>query len=317
MSNQDSGNPAAKPPKGKTAARRKARSLAVQALYSWQIAGQPLHEIEAQFRTDNDFSEVDGAYFHEILHGVPRQKSELDSTFEPCLDRPLAEIDPVELAILRLSTYELRNRIDVPYKVVTGKVGIRNVDVGNLVRVGDSLGLFSVTQIAPISVVFSLQQEQLPQLQALLGGEAAVRAYSRDGGSALGEGRLLTIDNQIDSSTGTIRVRASFDNRQARLWPGQFVAVSLHTGVRRDQLVLSSKAVRRGLEGNFVYRVAADRVEAVPVRVLQDIDGLSVVEGLASGDQVVVDGHSRLMPGALVDIQEPRPSLAQVTERRP
>lgn len=92
MSNQDSGNPAAKPPKGKTAARRKARSLAVQALYSWQIAGQPLHEIEAQFRTDNDFSEVDGAYFHEILHGVPRQKSELDSTFEPCLDRPLAEI---------------------------------------------------------------------------------------------------------------------------------------------------------------------------------------------------------------------------------
>ncbi len=118
MSNQDSGNPAAKPPKGKTAARRKARSLAVQALYSWQIAGQPLHEIEAQFRTDNDFSEVDGAYFHEILHGVPRQKSELDSTFEPCLDRPLAEIDPGELAILRLSTYELRNRIDVPYKVV-------------------------------------------------------------------------------------------------------------------------------------------------------------------------------------------------------
>lgn len=174
-----------------------------------------------------------------------------------------------------------------------------------------------MTQIAPISVVFSLQQEQLLQLQALLGGEAAVRAYSRDGGSALGEGRLLTIDNQIDSSTGTIRVRASFDNRQARLWPGQFVAVSLHTGVRRDQLVLSSKAVRRGLEGNFVYRVADDRVEAVPVRVLQDIDGLSVVEGLASGDQVVVDGHSRLMPGALVDIQEPRPSLAQATERRP
>ncbi|MCR3811179.1 efflux RND transporter periplasmic adaptor subunit, partial [Pseudomonas aeruginosa] len=83
------------------------------------------------------------------------------------------------------------------------------------------------------------------------------------------------------------------------------------------QLVLSSKAVRRGLEGNFVYRVAADRDEAVPVRVLQDIDGLSVVEGLASGDQVVVDGHSRLMPGALVDIQEPRPSLAQAAERQP
>ena len=114
VSNQDSGNPAAKPPKGKTAARRKARSPGRPALYSWQIAGQPLHEIEAQFRTDNDFSEVDGAYFHEILHGVPRQKASWTPPSSPCLDRPLAEIDPVELAILRLSTYELRNRIDVP-----------------------------------------------------------------------------------------------------------------------------------------------------------------------------------------------------------
>ncbi|HCF2342116.1 efflux RND transporter periplasmic adaptor subunit [Pseudomonas paraeruginosa] len=212
-------------------------------------------------------------------------------------------------------------RVRLSYTRITspvgGKVGIRNVDVGNLVRVGDSVGLFSVTQIAPISVVFSLQQEQLPQLQALLGSEAAVRAFSRDGGSTLGEGRLQTIDNQIDSSTGTIRVRATFDNRQARLWPGQFVAVSLHTGVQRDQLVLSSKAVRRGLEGNFVYRVAADRVEAVPVRVLRDVDGISVVEGLAAGDQVVVDGHSRLMPGALVDVQAPRPSVAQATGARP
>lgn len=112
-------------------------------------------------------------------------------------------------------------------------------------------------------------------------------------------------------------MRATFDNRQARLWPGQFVAVSLHTGVQRDQLVLSSKAVRRGLEGNFVYRVAADRVEAVPVRVLRDVDGISVVEGLAAGDQVVVDGHSRLMPGALVDVQAPRPSVAQATGARP
>ncbi|MDH4706684.1 efflux RND transporter periplasmic adaptor subunit [Pseudomonas aeruginosa] len=205
------------------------------------------------------------------------------------LDQQQATVDQLRATLKANDATINAERVRLSYTRITspvsGKVGIRNVDVGNLVRVGDSLGLFSVTQIAPISVVFSLQQEQLPQLQALLGGEAAVRA--------------------------------SFDNRQARLWPVQFVAVSLHTGVRRDQLVLSSKAVRRGLEGNFVYRVAADRVEAVPVRVLQDIDGLSVVEGLASGDQVVVDGHSRLMPGALVDIQEPRPSLAQAAERQP
>lgn len=116
MSEYDKPAKPAKP--NKIAMRRKARSLAVQALYSWQMAGQPLNEIEAQFRVDNDFSDVDGAYFQEILHGVPRLKSELDAAFSSCLDRPIEEIDPVELAILRLSTYELRNRIDVPYKVV-------------------------------------------------------------------------------------------------------------------------------------------------------------------------------------------------------
>ncbi|MBP9955626.1 MAG: transcription antitermination factor NusB [Pseudomonas sp.] len=117
MSDHD--KPAAKPAKpNKIAMRRQARSLAVQALYSWHMAGQALNEIEAQFRTDNDFSVVDGAYFHEILHGVPRLKAELDEAVQPCLDRPLEEVDPVELAILRLSAYELRNRVDVPYRVV-------------------------------------------------------------------------------------------------------------------------------------------------------------------------------------------------------
>ncbi len=110
--------PGKKAPSGKTLARRQARTLAMQALYSWHMAGQSLNEIEAQFRVDNDFAAVDGAYFHEILHGVPRQKTEIDAAFESLLDRPLEEIDPVELSILRLSTYELKNRIDIPYRVV-------------------------------------------------------------------------------------------------------------------------------------------------------------------------------------------------------
>jgi transcription antitermination protein NusB len=110
--------PAKKGPSAKTLARREARTLAMQALYSWHIAGQALNEIEAQFRVDNDFAAVDGAYFHEILHGVARQKTEIDEAFTPLLDRPLDEIDPVELSILRLSTYELKNRIDIPYRVV-------------------------------------------------------------------------------------------------------------------------------------------------------------------------------------------------------
>lgn len=112
---QDAPQPKAK---GKIAQRRVARGLAMQALYQWHMAGQSLNEIEAQFRADNDFSAVDGAYFHELLHGVPSHKSELDGHIEPLLDRPLADLDPVELAILRLSAYELLRRVDVPYRVV-------------------------------------------------------------------------------------------------------------------------------------------------------------------------------------------------------
>ncbi len=116
--NRDDGRPAGKPEKGRIANRRRARALAMQALYQWQMAGQSLNEIEAQFRVDNDFGLVDGAYFHELLHGVGRLSGELDESIGPLLDRPLAELDPVELAILRLSGYELKQRLDVPFRVV-------------------------------------------------------------------------------------------------------------------------------------------------------------------------------------------------------
>lgn len=108
-----SGNQKASP-----AARRKARHFAVQAIYQWQLAGANLAQIEAEFRTDNDMSKVDLEYFHDILHGVPREKAQLDAKIEPFLDRRLDEMTPVELAILRLGAYEMVHRIDVPYKVV-------------------------------------------------------------------------------------------------------------------------------------------------------------------------------------------------------
>jgi N utilization substance protein B len=102
----------------KSEKRRAARQLATQALYQWHMAKQSLNEIEAQFRVDNDFSDVDAAYFREILHGVPADKAEIDSALAPCLDITIEELDPVELAVLRLSTWELLKRIDVPYRVV-------------------------------------------------------------------------------------------------------------------------------------------------------------------------------------------------------
>ena len=102
----------------KSAKRREARKLATQALYQWHIAKHSLNEIEAQFRVDNDFTDVDGAYFREILHGVPASKDEIDNALVPCMAIALDELDPVELAVLRLSTWELIKRVDVPYRVV-------------------------------------------------------------------------------------------------------------------------------------------------------------------------------------------------------
>ncbi len=101
-----------------SAQRRKARHYAMQALYQWHMAGANLSDIEAEFRTDNDMTHVDLDYFQDILHGVPKQISDLDTTIEPELDRTLKELDPVSLALLRMATYELVSRIDVPYKVV-------------------------------------------------------------------------------------------------------------------------------------------------------------------------------------------------------
>ena len=102
----------------KSVKRREARQLATQALYQWHMAKTSLNEIEAQFRVDNDFSDVDASYFHDILHGVPANKTEIDIALAPCLDLTLDELDPVELAVLRLSAWELLERIDVPYRVV-------------------------------------------------------------------------------------------------------------------------------------------------------------------------------------------------------
>ncbi|MNZ33177.1 Multidrug resistance protein MdtA precursor [compost metagenome] len=231
---------------------------------------------------------ADRAVSKQVLDQQEAQAAQLRATLKS--NQALIDAERVRLSYTRITS------------PVSGRVGIRNVDPGNLLRVSDAIGLFTVTQIAPISVVFSLPQESLSQLHTLLGGATPVIAYTRDGGRKLAEGRLQSLDNQVASSTGTVRVRATFDNAGSQLWPGQFVAISVQAGVLDDRLVLPSKAVRRGLEGNFVFRIEDGKAQAVPVSVAQDVDGVSVVEGLAAGDQVVLDGHSRLTPGARVEV---------------
>jgi RND family efflux transporter MFP subunit len=194
---------------------------------------------------------------------------------------------------------------------VTGKVGMRRVDPGNLVHANDAGGLFTVVQVDPISVVFALPEPVLARLQTLLTQPDGTRvvAFDRAAGAPLATGRLLAADNQVDAATGTIQLRALFANPRELLWPGEFVTVRVRTATDRDALTIDSRAVQHGLDGEFVFRVRNQVAEAVPVTVLYEENSLATIgvgiDGstrLAPGDVVVVDGQGQLKSGSPVKI---------------
>ncbi|PYC45188.1 efflux RND transporter periplasmic adaptor subunit [Pseudomonas soli] len=219
----------------------------------------------------------------------------------------------IDNAAVQLSYTQIRSP-------VSGRVGIRNVDPGNLVRTSDTQSLFSVTQIDPIAVEFALPQQQLPVLQGLLNSTtpAEVETYLDADGerSLLAKGHLMLIDNQVSATTGTVRVKAEFDNRDARLWPGQLVTVRLRTAVDEDALVVPPPVVQRSIDGHFVYRLDGNKVSAVPVKVVYQDSTLNVIAGVKAGDRLVLDGQSRLKPGSTVEVTPDTPAPAQMAESR-
>ncbi|NER60922.1 efflux RND transporter periplasmic adaptor subunit [Pseudomonas sp. MAFF212428] len=239
------------------------------------------------------------------------------------LDQQQALVNQLKAAILGNQAAIAAAQVQLSYtqirSPVTGRVGIRNVDEGNLVRTSDTLGLFSVTQINPIAVEFALPQQWLPTLQALVADAqpAPVKAYldgDGDSGGLLGEGHLSLIDNQIAANTGTLRAKAMFANEQARLWPGQLVSLKIQTRIERNALVVPPGVVQRGIEQPFVYRVEGDKVASVPVKVLYQDSTLNVISGVAVDDTLVADGQSRLKPGARVEVL-PAPPVADEVAR--
>ncbi|AVE07257.1 efflux RND transporter periplasmic adaptor subunit [Pseudomonas sp. R11F] len=201
---------------------------------------------------------------------------------------------------------------------VSGRVGIRTVDEGNFLRMSDTQGLFSVTQIDPIAVEFSLPQQMLPTLQGLIAAptQANVDVYmgaDTDGqtGDLLAEGHLSLIDNQINSTTGTLRAKAEFNNAAQRLWPGQLVTLKIQTAVDNNALVVPPTVVQRGLDSHFVYRVSGDKVEVVPVQVVYQNSDLNIIKGVQAGDVLVSDGQSRLKAGARVEVLKEPPQVIQ------
>ena len=197
---------------------------------------------------------------------------------------------------------------------ISGRIGIRLVDVGNMVHAADTNPMLVITQLQPVSVLFTLPEDSLPTVaQHMRNGTLEVDAYSRDDQTKLATGKLLTIDNQIDQSTGTGRLKAVFDNKDNILWPNQFVNVRLLLEVHKNSTVIPAVAVQRGPQGTFVFTVKPDKtVEVRPVAVsLTQNNVSSIASGIAPGDTVVVDGQDKLQAGSHVETRPPANRTAQ------
>jgi multidrug efflux system membrane fusion protein len=234
------------------------------------------------------------------------------------VDTQTALVSQYEAAIQHDQAAIDNARVQLGYTTISspiqGRTGIRLIDQGNIVRAADTSGLVVITQLHPISVIFTLPQQALPDVTAALKrGPLTVLAYDQDNLVRLGEGKLEVIDNEIDQATGSARFKAVFSNDDERLWPGQFVNAWLRIEVRHGPVVAAS-AVQSGPNGDYAYVIQPDSsVKPGPVHVIATRDGQTLVEsGLAPGDSVVVDGHYKLRPGAhVVDASKSGPRGAE------
>jgi len=196
---------------------------------------------------------------------------------------------------------------------VAGRVGLRLVDQGNIVRAGDANGLVVITQLQPVAALFTVPQDSMPAVMRRMqsGEKIPVEAWDREQKAKLADGELVSADNQVDPATGTVKLKAQFGNEDGALFPNQFVNVRMKLDTLRDVVVIPSAAVQRGAQGLFVYVVRPDNTVTQRVVKLGPAEGLRVAvsEGLTAGEVVVVDGMDRLRPGAQVDVSGARPEI--------
>ncbi len=212
----------------------------------------------------------------------------------------------ISTARLNLGYADIRSPID-------GRLGAKLVDKGNLVRSGDNTALVTITEVKPIFVSFTLPQELFDDIrEQQKKAPLVVRAYDSGGKKLEAEGKLTLIDNAIDQTTGTIRLKGRFDNQDESLWPGEFVNVRLILSTRKGVATVPARTVQEGREGRYAYIVKPDNtVERRAVDVASIQDGIAVItKGLTPGEQVVVDGQYRLTDGARVKLLAPPPGAA-------
>jgi len=203
---------------------------------------------------------------------------------------------------------------------VSGRVGLRLVDPGNIIHANDANAMFVITQLEPIAVLFTIPEDNLQAVSKQMAkGKLTVEAYSRDNQTKLGTGTLLTIDNEIDQTTGTGRLKAVFDNKDNALWPNQFVNVRLLLEIRKNSTVIPAAAIQRGPQGTYVFVAKSDQtVDVRPVTVGFTQENVSAItSGISPGEVVVTDGQDKLQAGSKIEtrqsaINAPQPA-GQVT----
>jgi membrane fusion protein, multidrug efflux system len=211
-----------------------------------------------------------------------------------------AQIAADDAAIFNAQTQLDYTQVKAP---ISGVAGLRQVDIGNIVNAATQTGVVTIAQIEPIAVIFTAPEEQLPYInEAQSVQPLKVIALTTDGKKTLSEGKLAVVNNQVDTTSGTVRLKAVFDNKDHALWPGQSVSTRLLVKTLKDATVVPDDAIQHGTDGLYAYAVAKDnKAELRKVKVSQSIDGRSVVdEGLSPGDQVITAGVYKVQPGTLV-----------------
>jgi multidrug efflux system membrane fusion protein len=225
--------------------------------------------------------------------------------FQGAVESDKGAIDNAKLQI----TYA---RITAP---ISGRVGLRQVDPGNIVHASDSNGLVTITQVQPVTVIYPVPEDNVPRIvKRMQGTEAvAVDAFDRSGKTRLATGRLLTLDNQIDTTTGTVKVKAEFPNTDNALFPNQFVNVRMVVETHQDATLVPTAAIQRGAPGTFVFMVKQDKTVAVTPVQVGAVSGetTEVTRGLAPGTLVVVDGTDKLRDGSSVELVDAAARAAQ------
>ena len=229
---------------------------------------------------------------------IPQQQLDTQAAlvgqFDGAITSDKSQIDNAKLQL----TY---SRITAP---ISGRIGLRLVDVGNIVHATDANGLLVITQLQPIAVIFTLPQDQLPQVNGKLrsGVQLNVEAYDRDDTARIATGKLLTIDNQIDVTTGTYKLKSIFNNEDNALFPNQFVNIHLLVDTKHDLTIVPTSAIQRGPQGTYVYAVGSDNTVKIRTVTIAQTTGNSIglSGGLNAGDVVVIDGQDKLQDGSKV-----------------